>query len=102
MSDWWFWHAQLAGENPEVTPGTPHAGFFRGGSAGAAYKRKFPETFIAIWQDEDGEWIARTDQAGRPVQVVRGWPVDEYIFPRVCRNAIDYDEYLRGIGCEEV
>src|SRR5690242_20871080 len=79
--------AQLAGENPETTPGRPWAGFYRGGSSGDAYKRKFPETYIAIWQDEDGEWIARTDRAGTRPIIQRGWQVDEFVFPRCCRNA---------------
>ena len=101
MSDpWAFWLAQLAGEEPETTPGTPHAGFYRGGSAGAAYKRKFPETFIAIWQDEDGEWIARTDRADGTVTVQRGWQVDEFVFPRCCRNAITHEEYTTHVKWE--
>jgi hypothetical protein len=94
-----FWRSQLAGEHPETTPGEPHAGFFKGGSSGSAYKRAIPETFIAIWQ-EDGEWIARTDRHGAEPVFHRGWKVDEFVFPRCCRNAIEYSDYLKGIGHE--
>ena len=96
MSDYAFWEAQLAGENPETTPGTPHAGFYRGGSSGKPYRAKMPETYIAIWQ-EDGLWIARIDHTdGQPPYMVVGWRVDEFIFPRCCRNAISYEDYLKG------
>jgi len=94
--DWSFWMAQLSGSEPETTPGTPHAGFYRGGSSGAAYKRAFPETLIAIWQ-EDGEWVARTDRAGAQPIIQRGWRVDEFVFPRCCRNAITHETYIEKI-----
>jgi hypothetical protein len=98
MSDpYAFWRAQLAGESPEVTPGTPHAGFYRGGSSGDAYKRKFPETYISIWE-ENGEWIARTDYPDGRIVTQRGWAVDEFVFPRCCRNAVSYEEYLEKVS----
>ena len=94
--DWSFWMAQLSGAEPETTPGRPWAGFYRGGSSGAAYKRVFPQTYIAILQ-EDGEWIARTDRAGALPIIQRGWKVDEFVFPRCCRNAIEHSEYIDAI-----
>ena len=100
MDPYAFWRAQLAGESPEATPGTPHAGFYRGGSSGAAYKRDFPQTYIAVW-NEDGEWIARTNHADGHVTFTRGWQVDEFVFPRCCRNAVSYEEYLEKVGEHE-
>lgn len=99
MTDQWaFWQAQLDGLSPETTPGTPHAGFYTSGSAGTAYKRDRPVDYIAIWQDEDGEWVARTDQSNGHVKINRGWKVDEFVFPRCCRNAITYEDYLAKVG----
>lgn len=95
-----FWRSQLAGENPDTTPGTPHAGFYTSGSAGASYKRERPTDYIAIWQDEDGDWIARTDQSNGQVKFNRGWQVDEFVFPRCCRNAISYEEYTEKVRHE--
>lgn len=92
-----FWRDQLKGLEPETTPGTPHAGFYRGGSSGAKYKRKVPLSVVAIWQDETDEWIARTDRKGAAPVVQRGCNVDEFVFPRVCRNAISRDEYLKAL-----
>ena len=97
-----FWRAQLAGENPETTPGTPHAGYYTSGSAGTAYKRERPVDFIAIWQDDDGEWVARTDQANGEVRITTGWAVDEFVFSRCCRNAIEYEDYLAGVSSHEL
>ena len=97
MNDWSFWIAQLAGFNPETTPGEPHAGFYTSGSSGEAYKRARPVDYIAIWKDEDGEWIAKTNQSTGGVKINRGWQVDEYVFPRCCRNAIDHETYLARV-----
>jgi hypothetical protein len=98
--DWSFWMSQLAGENPETTPGTPHAGYYllrrrisrpnddpnrKPGDP----RRKVETTHlpVAIWNDGGWHMVIGREEHYRDVD-----QIDE-TFSRCCRNAITYDEY---------
>jgi hypothetical protein len=99
MSDQWdFWRAQLAGENPDFTPGNPESGFYKTRRRRTEYapvlgqrRNKVTVTFepVAIWRDENGlncvvgkQFITDADR------------VDE-IFSYCLRNAIEHEEFER-------
>jgi hypothetical protein len=84
-----FWNAQLAamageGSPPDVTPGTPHAGFYR-------LRGRRGWVPVAIWQ-EDGEWRASVGAR----LVTSPDEIDEMIFARCCRQAVT-EEVWRGV-----
>ena len=102
MTMWDFWFAQLAGENPETTPGTPHAGFYTNrrrvtfdnpepGPGKPRKKIKVFEETVAIWQDESG-WhcLIHSENGQRHLTDVDA--IDE-IFSRCCRTAITHEAY---------
>ncbi len=107
MNDYVFWHAQLLGEEPETTPGTPHAGFYMlrrrmtrenddpNRKPGDPRKKVTTAHLpVAIWFDADG-WNCRigTDETITDASVI-----DEQIFSRCCRNAITFEEYQKEVG----
>lgn len=83
--DYAFYNAQLAhmrgaGPAPEVTPGTPHAGFYRRGT------RKAGEwVCVAIWRDPDSGALVGIDGN---YDVSDPDKLDE-LFARCCRQAVD-------------
>jgi hypothetical protein len=106
--DWRFWQAQLRGEEPQTTPGTPHAGFYTLRKRTTEYapilgQRRNKVTTVhlpvAIW-NEGHNWhcvIGNGDDAEHYTDMAR---IDETIFSRCCRNAIEYAEYERLIRDE--
>ena len=101
MTDWSFWHSQLAGLEPETTPGVPHQGYFmlrrrttrenddpnrRPGDA----RKKVTTTHlpVAIWFDDGWHCRIGADEYITDVDVI------DNIFSRCCRAAITHDEYL--------
>ena len=77
---WAFYHAQLHGETPETTPGTPHAGFFRDGNKRA----------VAIWRGDDGVWNCTATSGYVPRHLDE---IDE-LFGFVCRHPITRSVYM--------
>lgn len=100
MSDeWTFWREQLAGLNPETTPGTPQFGYFVAKeyvSIPGGAKRVLTDTPVAIWSIGD-EWHALITKPTREFAVYGKDNVDE-IFARCCRNAIAFDEYKKSLA----
>ena len=110
MTDWSFWQAQLAGKEPETTPGTPHAGFYQ-----ADRRKTFPNPnprvgeprrkvkivsgVCAIWC-ERGEWLCRMDTEDA-LYMVSGQDEVDGIFSHVCRKAINQDEYSKKVQDHE-
>lgn len=95
MTDpWAFWTAQLAGQEPESTPGTPHFGYFLAKEyitiPGGA-KRVLTEIPVAIW-NEDGDWRAVISRPLRDMALTGSDKCDE-LFARCCRDAIGFDNY---------
>lgn len=102
VSAWSFWQEQLAGNNPETTPGTPHQGYYinrnrqtypnpnpRPGDPRNKVKTTMEP--CAIWHDADGWHCVITGEDGpRYTQDVERI---DYTFSRCCRQAIGYDEY---------
>jgi len=104
-SDWSFWLAQLAGENPETTPGCPWAGFYllrerrrwadvRGGRRWRVETNHWP---TAIWNN-NGDWHCVITRASETSHVIDITAIDEGIFSRCCRAAITHDEYLAKVA----
>lgn len=103
MTDAWaFWRAQLEGEQPETTPGTPHAGFFihrrrwtrdnddQNRKPGDPRKKVTKEDLpVAIWFDAGWHMVIGKEEYYRDVE-----KIDE-TFSMCCRNAITHDEYER-------
>lgn len=103
MSDEWrFWKAQLAGETPETTPGTPHSGFFilrrrytrhnddPGRKPGDPRKKVTTVHLpVAIWFDGGWHAVIGKEEYYRYIDMI------DDVFSRSCRNAISYDEYER-------
>lgn len=106
MDDWRFWHSQLAGAEPETTPGVPHQGFYmlrrrttrenddpnrRPGDP----RKKITTTHIpvAIWF-EDG-WRCLV---GREEYITDAAVIDEVIFCRCCRSAITHEDYEQELA----
>ena len=92
--EWTFWREQLAGREPETTPGTPHFGYFLAKEyitiPGGA-KRVLTDIPVAIWHDDD-EWRALIARPIRDHAMTGTDRVDE-LFARCCRDAIQFDEY---------
>lgn len=101
-AEWEFWRAQLAGEQPETTPGTPHAGFFLlkrrwtrenddpNRRPGDPRKKVTTETVpVAIWLDGGWHMVISREEYHRDIDYI------DTTFSRCCRNAIDYAEYER-------
>ena len=109
---WQFWRGQIAGLNPETTPGTPHCGYFLARRRESAPNpsprvgepRRKVATFhdpVAIWFDESG-WhclITREDGARHFTDI----DAIDNVFSRCCREALPYTEYLKLVpALEEV
>lgn len=99
-----FWQAQLDGDNPDTTPGTPHAGFyflnrrrtFPDPQLGRRNRvEHVPET-IAIWRDKNGDFIMRIADTRGTTRIINDQMAIDNTFARVCRNAIDYETYCMG------
>lgn len=100
--EWTFWREQLAGREPETTPGTPHAGYYINRNR-QTYRNPNPRpgeprnkidmTYepCAIWKDETG-WHCLIHGKKAEREYSDTDTIDE-IFSRVCRMAIPYDEY---------
>jgi hypothetical protein len=98
MSEWQFWQDQLAGREPDVTPGTPHQGYFVAKEYVAipgGAKRVLTDMPVAIWFEND-HWTAAIHRPTKDYSLYKTDEVDE-LFARCCRNAIRYDEYLRQV-----
>lgn len=105
-----FWRAQLNGEKPETTPGTPHAGFYLNPwresypnpsptVGGPRRKVRIIPGVSAIWKDGDN-WFCRTDTP-EIVKLVEGQDAVDDIFSRVCRNAIPHEKYTEEVFSHE-
>jgi hypothetical protein len=88
MNDWSWWQSAL--ENPreigkslKVSVDSPEVGFFK-----TRYKGKQWEP-CALWQDEDGKWIALRN--GKPVDAMALWNW-------VCRTPVSAEEYERALS----
>ena len=109
---WSFWRAQLAGETPETTPGTPHAGYYlmrrretrdnpnpRPGDP----RKKVTTHYnpVAIWFDEDSGWncIEHTPRLILSNSSIEA--IDESIFSRCCRSPLTYEDYLAKVAERE-
>lgn len=101
-ADWSFWRAQLAGEQPETTPGTPHPGFYLHRRRWTRYnddpnrkpgdprkKVTTQDVTVAIWEDNGWHMVIGREEYYRDPDFI-----DE-TFSRCCRNAIEFDEYER-------
>lgn len=105
MDEWHFWHSQLAGLEPETTPGKPWSGYYmlrrrttrdnddpnrRPGDA----RKKVTTTHlpVAIWFDDGWNCRIGADEYITDVDVI-----DQFIFSRCCRAAITFEEYERAI-----
>lgn len=107
MSDAYaFWQAQLAGKEPETTPGTPHAGFYANDwresyrnpnptVGGPRRKIRIIPGVTAIWFEND-EWLCRTDTP-EGVRLAHGADDVDAIFARVCRKSISFETYTRKV-----
>jgi hypothetical protein len=100
--EWRFWKAQLAGETPETTPGTPHAGFYilrrrhtrenddPNRKPGDPRKKVTTEDLpVAIWLDGSWHMVIGKEEYYRDVDRI------DDTFSRCCRNAIDHETYER-------
>lgn len=108
MSDEWnFWREQLVGNNPETTPGTPHAGYYvnrnrqtyRNPNPGPGKPRHKVRTVyepVAIWKDETGWLCLIHGEAG--VRELSDTDAIDNVFSYVCRTAIPHDEYLSRVA----
>lgn len=100
MSEWDFWHEQLAGLTPDTTPGVPHAGFYLSRRRSTTYdpilgQRRNKVTIklepVAIWI-EDGKWQCVVGIVGDQQHYDDPDMIDE-IFSYCCRSAITHEEY---------
>jgi hypothetical protein len=89
-TQWDFWLAQMAGKQPETTPGHPPSGFYRGRALDGAKQVTVNEA-IAIWRDEDGKLFFKSS-VGRIVTDADR--IDE-IFSRVCRKPITRELFMQ-------
>lgn len=80
--DYTFYFAQLAGQNPEVTPGKPQPGYYRTQSHDA----------VVIWRARNQLYADKTPRDGRVVQLEKEWQIDE-LFSQVCRRPVTDDAY---------
>lgn len=104
--DYAFYWSQMAGENPETTPGTPHCGYYRR-RIRATVENANPEPGaprknttlrfepVAIWKDGDK---FRCMIGNRDLSHLPDDAIDTEIFARVCRDAIPYEVYTAVMG----
>ena len=99
MNDFQFYYDQLAGKNPETTPGTPHCGFYRlrsrrmidNPNPSPGQPRKKPDVryeAIAIWKDE-GKFVCARQWGRAPEHQDE---IDD-LFSRCCRDAVTEADY---------
>ena len=112
MSDLWqFWRDEIAGLNPETTPGTPHAGYylarrresFPNPNPGVGQPRRKVVTYhdpVAIWHDESGWHCLITREGSTPVYLTDVEQTDQ-LFSRCCREAITYSKYIELVPEQE-
>ena len=108
MTDpWHFWTEQLAGRQPDTTPGTPHAGYYINRNrqtyrnpapkvGGPRHKISLTWEPCAIWKDDDG-WHCLIHGTKATREFTDADTIDD-IFSRVCRTAIPYDEYQQRVA----
>lgn len=84
--DWQFYFDQLAGKNPELTPGNPQAGYYRTRSSEA----------VVIWRAA-GELFAQKTTRNGMVSLLRDADVIDELFSKVCRNPVAGDVYTRFV-----
>ena len=109
--DWHFWHSQLAGLEPETTPGVPHQGYFMlrrrttrenddtNRRPGDARKRvTISHLPMAIWKD-NGVWHCRIGRCGS-FEYLNDVGAIDYAFSVACRRAITFDEYTQEVGSD--
>jgi hypothetical protein len=114
MTDpWQFWRDQIAGLEPETTPGTPHAGYYHlrrritypnphPTAGGPRRKVKVYHDPVAIWRDETGWNCLITREEGGASHITNVDAIDN-IFSRCCRDALTYEKYLTLVpALEEV
>lgn len=98
QNEWQFWQDQLAGKEPESTPGSPHNGYFLAKEyitiPGGA-KRVLTEIPVAIWFENE-VWNALITRPTRDFALNSIGAVDE-LFARCCREAIGFDDYTRRV-----
>ncbi len=105
MDDWRFWHSQLAGAEPETTPGVPHQGFYMlrrrttrendDPNRRPGDPRKKVTTVhlpVAIWFDD--EWNCRI---GMDEYIIDDDGID-YVFSKCCREAITFEKYEQELA----
>lgn len=106
--EWTFYHAQLAGEEPDCTPGKPWSGFYMlrrrttrenddpGRRPGDPRKRVTVEHLpVAIWRDDLG-WQCRIGRENS-FEYLNDVDAIDVIFSKSCREAIDFDTYEREV-----
>jgi hypothetical protein len=98
--DFSFWLAQLAGQNPDFTPGHPESGFYKTRRRRTEYapilgkrRNKATVTFepVAIWRDNAGLHCVIGAYPNQQ-HITDADRIDE-IFSYCLRNAIDHHEY---------
>ncbi|MBB3411269.1 hypothetical protein FHT87_005222 [Rhizobium sp. BK316] len=87
IGPWAWWQAALKnpaaiGKTLPVHDGDPQQGYYR-----VRYGKDKPFEPVAIWKDEQGNWIAY--RAGREVRA-------EDIWTSVCRNPVSYEAYVNA------
>ena len=108
MTDpWQFWQEQLAGRNPETTPGTPHAGYYINRNR-QTYRNPNPRpgdprhkvstTYepVAIWHDDAGWHCMIHGKHG--IREMNDTDAIDNLFSYVCRTAIPYMEYIDRVA----
>lgn len=99
--DFTFWRAQLAGKNPETTPGTPHSGYYRSrrwvSDKANTGKRVAIYEPVAIWKEGDKFCclIGTRDLSKLPDD-----EIDNDVFAGCCRDAISYETYQAALNGE--
>lgn len=80
---WVWWQQALKGKFGPIHDGTPNQGYFR------VRRKDGPWEPVAIWQEEDGTWLAYRD--GKEVRA-------EDIWTWVCRNPISFEAYEKAMA----
>jgi hypothetical protein len=108
---WWFYFEQIAGLEPECTPGTPHCGYFllrrrivrhnddparRPGDP--RHKVTTLHLPAAIWLDDDGCFRLQIDHPDGFQEIHSDTDRIDEFFARMCRNAISKDEYRERVN----
>lgn len=89
VNAWAWWQAALkdpskiGGKELPVHDSDPRQGYFR-----VRYGKDKPFEPVAIWKDEDGNWLAY--RSGREVNA-------EGIWTSCCRNPVSYDAYTAAV-----